>query len=92
MASWPFLVWKMIAITRWMSVRAGDAIHEEMERLSLTLKTCLAKTQVRIGVNSGKVIVGSIGIRGMQKLAAIGDAVNSRHESKRQTNNLEHGT
>ncbi|MDX1408306.1 MAG: adenylate/guanylate cyclase domain-containing protein, partial [Saprospiraceae bacterium] len=31
---------------------------------------------VRIGINTGSVIVGRIGIKGMQKLTTIGDAVN----------------
>jgi len=59
------------------AVQAGWEIQQEMEVLSQYFKDLFGhKVHVRIGVNTGSAIIGSIGIKGMQKLAAIGDSVN----------------
>lgn len=59
------------------AVRAGWDMQREMETLSPYFEDLFGhKVHVRIGVNTGSAIIGSIGIKGMQKLAAIGDSVN----------------
>ncbi|MFT5167686.1 MAG: adenylate cyclase [Saprospiraceae bacterium] len=59
------------------AVNAGIEMQAEIQKINPYFKNLFGKDfNVRIGVSSGKVIVGSIGLTGMRKLAAIGDAVN----------------
>ena len=59
------------------AVNAGLDMQAEIQKLNPYFKNLFDDGfKVRIGVNTGKVIVGSIGVTGMSKLAAIGDAVN----------------
>ena len=59
------------------AVQAGWQMHREMEALCPYFESFFGhNVHARIGINTGSVILGSIGIKGMQKLAAIGDAVN----------------
>ena len=58
-------------------VNAGLEMQSEIQNLNPYFKNLFGNNfNVRIGINSGNVIVGSIGLTGMRKLAAIGDAVN----------------
>jgi adenylate cyclase len=73
------------------AVRAGWDMQLEMETLCPYFENLFGhKVHVRIGVNTGPAIIGSIGIRGMQKLAAIGDSVNMA--SRIEAANKELGT
>lgn len=66
------------------AVRAGLAMLEEMDRFKSYLQTAYGRTlEVRVGINCGDVIVGSIGSEQSMRVTAIGDAVNlaSRVES-----------
>jgi len=70
------------------AVRAGLAMQEQMKKMNPYFNNLFGRNfKVRIGINTGSVILGSIGIEGMQKLAAIGDAVNlaSRIEAVNKT-------
>jgi len=59
------------------AVRAGLAMLDAVETFNEYLESCVQRRfRVRLGVNTGKVIVGTVGIPGMEKLAAMGDAVN----------------
>ncbi len=59
------------------AVNAGIAMQKQMKRMNPYFNNLFGRNfKVRIGINTGNVILGSIGIEGMQKLAAIGDAVN----------------
>ncbi len=59
------------------AVRAGWGMKEEMKLLYPYFENLFGqKINIRVGINTGSAIIGSIGIKGMQKLAAIGDSVN----------------
>lgn len=73
------------------AVQAGWDMQREMETLCPYFEELFGhKVHVRIGVNTGPAIIGSIGIKGMQKLAAIGDSVNMA--SRIETANKQLGT
>jgi adenylate cyclase len=73
------------------AVRAGWDMQREMEILCPYFEDLFGhKVHVRIGINTGPAIIGSIGIKGMQKLAAIGDSVNMA--SRVETANKDLGT
>ncbi|MDN5213354.1 adenylate/guanylate cyclase domain-containing protein [Fulvivirgaceae bacterium BMA12] len=58
-------------------VAAGKAMMKEVESFNDYLHGFLKhKFKIRVGIHTGKVIVGNIGFKGMRKLAVIGDAVN----------------
>jgi len=58
-------------------VTTGIQMMEEVESFNEYLQKYLQhRFKIRIGIHTGKVIVGNIGFRGMRKLAVIGDAVN----------------
>lgn len=58
-------------------VTAGVEMMSEMKSFNDYLDKFLKhKFRIRIGIHTGKVIVGNIGFKGMRKLAVIGDAVN----------------
>lgn len=66
------------------AVTAGLKMFEELENMNKYFMQYFDKHfNIRLGINTGKVIMGTIGIKDMQKLAAIGDMVNfaSRIES-----------
>lgn len=66
------------------AVRAGKQMFKALERFNDYLARFLGQEfAIRIGIHTGEVIAGSIGITGMRKDAVIGDAVNfaSRIES-----------
>jgi adenylate cyclase len=59
------------------SVRAGLQLFAALESLNGYLHKVYGRTfGIRVGVNYGEVIWSKIGIQDMEKLAAIGDAVN----------------
>jgi class 3 adenylate cyclase len=59
------------------SVRAGLQLFAALESLNGYLRKVYGRTfGIRVGVNYGEVIWSKIGIQDMEKLAAIGDAVN----------------
>jgi len=59
------------------AVKAGLEMLEAVQKLNPYLETMYKKSfQIRIGAHYGEVVVGTIGIANMKKLAAIGDAVN----------------
>jgi len=59
------------------SVRAGLQLFAALESLNGYLNKVYGRTfRIRVGVNYGEVIWSKIGIQDMEKLAAIGDAVN----------------
>ena len=59
------------------AVRAGLGMFEALGELNPYLKTMYGREfDIRIGVHVGHAVVGTIGIAPMEKLAAIGDAVN----------------
>jgi adenylate cyclase len=59
------------------SVRAGLQLFMALESLNGYLRKVYGRTfGIRVGVNYGEVIWSRIGIQDMEKLAAIGDAVN----------------
>lgn len=60
-----------------LSVRAGLQLFAALESLNGYLLKVYGRTfGIRVGVNYGEVIWSKIGIQDMEKLAAIGDAVN----------------
>ena len=66
------------------AVNAGLKMFEELDNMNKYFMQYFDKHfNIRLGINTGKVIMGTIGIKDMQKLAAIGDMVNfaSRIES-----------
>lgn len=70
------------------AVESGQSMRDQMNKMNPYFNNLFGRDfKVRIGINTGKVILGSIGIEGMQKLAAIGDAVNlaSRIEAANKT-------
>jgi adenylate cyclase len=73
------------------AVKAGIEMLAMVEKLNPYLETMYKKSfQIRIGVHYGEVVVGTIGIVNMQKMAAIGDAVN--FASRIEAANKEMGT
>jgi adenylate cyclase len=65
-------------------VRAGLGMFEALDELNPYLESMYGQGfDIRVGVHVGEAVVGTIGIAPMEKLAAIGDAVNfaSRIES-----------
>ena len=59
------------------AVKAGVEMLEAVEKLNPYLEAMYQRSfQIRIGVHYGPVVLGTIGIANMMKLAAIGDAVN----------------
>ena len=60
-----------------LAVRAGLQLFTALESLNGYLLKVYGRTfQIRVGLNYGEVIWSKIGIQDMEKLAAIGDAVN----------------
>ncbi len=58
-------------------VSAGILMMQELESFNDYLHKFLNhRFKIRVGIHTGKVIVGNIGFKGMRKLAVIGDAVN----------------
>ncbi len=73
------------------AVKAGVEMLATVEKLNPYLETMYKKSfQIRIGVHYGEVVVGTIGVANMKKLAAIGDAVN--FASRIEAANKEMGT
>ena len=73
------------------AVRAGLGMFEALEELNPYLQTMYGREfGVRVGVHVGEVVVGTIGIAPMEKLAAIGDPVN--FASRIEAANKEVGT
>jgi adenylate cyclase len=73
------------------AVNAGVEMLATVEKLNPYLETMYKKSfQIRIGVHYGEVVVGTIGVANMKKLAAIGDAVN--FASRIEAANKETGT
>ena len=59
------------------AVRAGLGMFEALDELNPYLQTMYGREfDIRVGVHVGEVVVGTIGIAPMEKLAAIGDPVN----------------
>ena len=59
------------------AVKTGELMFEELKSFNKYLYRYLKhRFEIRIGISTGKVIVGNIGFRTMRKLAVIGDAVN----------------
>lgn len=66
------------------AVKAGLDINREVKNLNEYVRSLVNKEfRLRVGIHSDKVIVGTIGMKGMRKLSVIGDGVNfaSRIES-----------
>jgi adenylate cyclase len=73
------------------AVKAGVEMLATLEKLNPYLETMYKKSfQIRLGVHYGEVVVGTIGVANMKKLAAIGDAVN--FASRIEAANKEMGT
>lgn len=73
------------------AVRAGKRMFAALENFNEYLEQFLGQRfQIRVGIHTGEVIVGSIGVDGMRKEAVIGDAVN--FASRIETANKELGT
>ena len=73
------------------AVRAGVEMFEAVETLNPYLEMMYHRHfQIRVGVHFGEVVVGTIGIADMTKVAAIGDAVN--FASRIEAANKEVGT
>ena len=63
------------------AVKTGLAINHQMDKLNDYVKSLLSKEfKLRIGIHSDKVILGTIGMEGMQKLSVIGNGSISRVE------------
>jgi len=59
------------------AVKAGLEMFKAVDSLNPYLEMMYGSSlQIRIGVHFGEVVVGTIGIANMKKVAAIGDAVN----------------
>lgn len=59
------------------AVTAGLAMFEAVGRLNAYLEPMYGRSfRIRVGVHYGEVVVGTIGIGDIRKLAAFGDAVN----------------
>jgi adenylate cyclase len=66
------------------AVQAGLAMLKTMDALKPYLETAYGRSfDMRIGINFGEAVVGSVGATGRERITAIGDAVNfaSRIES-----------
>ena len=73
------------------AVRAGLGMFEALGELNPYLQTMYGREfDIRIGIHVGDAVVGTIGIAPMEKLAAIGDAVN--FASRIEVANKEVGT
>jgi adenylate cyclase len=73
------------------AVKAGVEMFATVEKLNPYLETMYKRSfQIRLGVHYGEVVVGTIGVANMKKLAAIGDAVN--FASRIEAANKEAGT
>ncbi|MGH7600142.1 MAG: adenylate/guanylate cyclase domain-containing protein [bacterium] len=73
------------------AVKAGIEMLATVEKLNPYLETMYKKSfHIRIGVHYGEVVVGTIGVANMKKMAAIGDAVN--FASRIEVANKELGT
>ena len=60
------------------AVKAGLDILDTLERFNQYLKNWInQKFQVRIGVNTGPAILGTVGLESMKKFSAFGDTVNT---------------
>ena len=60
------------------AVKAGLDILDTLERFNQYLKHWVnQKFQVRIGVNTGPAILGTVGLESMKKFSAFGDTVNT---------------
>lgn len=58
-------------------IKAGFALQEAIDEFGSNVHNLVNQDfRIRLGAHTGKVIWGTIGIEGMQKEAAIGDAVN----------------
>jgi class 3 adenylate cyclase/tetratricopeptide (TPR) repeat protein len=60
------------------AIRSAFAIHRQMARFSEDVRTSqdLSPIRMRIGIHSGPVVVGSLGIDGRMDFKAVGDTVN----------------
>ncbi|MBT5715179.1 TIM barrel protein, partial [Candidatus Poribacteria bacterium] len=73
------------------AVTAGLSMFDAVERLNAYLDPMYGRTfRIRVGVHYGEVVVGTIGIGDIRKLAAFGDAVN--FASRVETANKAAGT
>ena len=73
------------------AVRAGLGMFDALDELNPYLQTMYGREfDIRVGVHVGDAVVGTIGIAPMEKLAAIGDAVN--FASRIEAANKEVGT
>jgi adenylate cyclase len=73
------------------AVKAGVEMLTTVETLNPYLETMYKKSfHIRIGVHYGEVVVGTIGVANLRKIAAIGDAVN--FASRIEVANKEMGT
>ncbi len=70
-------------------IRAGFALQEAIDKFDHDVHELVHKDfRIRLGAHTGKVIWGTIGIKGMQKEAAIGDAVNFASRIEQANKNL----
>ena len=59
------------------AVKAALGLFAAVETLNPYLETMYNRHfQIRVGIHCGEVVVGTIGVNNMEKVAAIGDAVN----------------
>ena len=73
------------------AVRAGLGMFEALDEINPYLQTMYGREfDIRVGIHVGDAVVGTIGIAPMEKLAAIGDAVN--FASRIEVANKEVGT
>jgi len=73
------------------AVKAGVEMLAAVEKLNPYLEAMFKKSfHIRLGVHYGEVVVGTIGVANMKKMAAIGDAVN--FASRIEAANKELGT
>ncbi len=60
-----------------LAVQSGIDMFRRLDDFNEYLKEWLGQSfEIRIGIHTGKVIVGTIGTKSMSKLAVMGDAVN----------------
>ncbi|MCC5931499.1 MAG: adenylate/guanylate cyclase domain-containing protein [Cyclobacteriaceae bacterium] len=65
---------------RFHGIRAGiDIVQNFLPFAKRTTKIAGHPFKIRIGAHCGRVIIGSLGYEGMEKFAAVGDAVNVAH-------------
>lgn len=73
------------------AVRAGLGMLEGVEKLKLYLQGVYGMSfTIRIGINYGEAVLGSVGGQGQRRMTAIGDAVN--FASRVEEANKEYGT